>query len=116
MTKYVLDKSFEERVDGIVRSKIDIVPTRYGDVFAFQNEIKMNRTEYTTVCPGFYNGELAPESSLKESGLIMAAEGVCKLPPERFFRVIDLLEIPHENRPGVEEDLRKLGYVGEFAW
>lgn len=103
MTRFILGRSFQvnesgvtEKIDKATRSRIEIVPTRYGKVLAYMTEIEKNsKTNLFTVCPGFLNKRLE-----KVNG----------------YEALDLLEVPEEKQAGVKEDLEELGYRGEFRW
>jgi len=103
MAKFVLGNTFQtngkeitEKVNSVTRSKIAIVPTRYGNVFAYMTEIdRSSEPRLFTVCPGFYIKDLKPENG---------------------YKALDLEMVPGEKQLGVEEDLRKEGYKGEIKW
>jgi hypothetical protein len=103
MTRFILGRSFQanengftEKVERVTRSRIDMVPTRYGEVFAYVTEIdNSSKPNLFTLCPGFFNKKLE-----KENG----------------YEALDLLEVPEEKQLGVKEDLEKIGYMGEFRW
>jgi len=103
MAKFVLGKSFQtngngitEKIDSVTRSKIAIVPTRYGGVLAYMTEIdRSSEPRLFTVCPGFYIKDLEPDNG---------------------YKALDLEMVPQEKQAGVEEDLRKEGYRGEIKW
>jgi hypothetical protein len=108
--KFVLGRSFDnERANGLVREKIELVETRYGKVLAYENRSDGN-PDIETVCPGLYEKELDPESCITEAEIFLASLGRPP-PPDKLYRAMNLKTVPEEYRPGVTEDLKKEGYA-----